>query len=241
MEGIVAKDASGSYQEGTRSTSWLKVKNVESQEAIIIGYTAPRASRKHLGALVLGAYEGSRLRYIGHSGGGFTDKELGEMFDRLSKIKLKSSPVDEKVPMNSPITWVKPKYVCEVSFSEWTPDGRMRHPVYLGLRNDKKPLEVIREEVLDVKQTKKNKNTPLSEDVKISHPDKVYWPKEGYTKKDLVDYYSQIADTILPYLIDRPENLFPDNCRSSHSQWPGMKNKDLIVFSADKKKNNGAD
>jgi len=204
LEGIVAKDASGSYLEGTRSTSWLKIKNVESQEAIIIGYTAPRASRKYFGALVLGAYDGSRMKYIGHSGGGFTEKELGELYKRLYKIKQEASPVDEKVPVNSQITWVKPLLVCEVSFSEWTPSGRMRDPVYLGLRNDIKPEEVSREEVIHAKQTKKSAN---SADIKISNPEKIYWPDKGYTKKDLVDYYGQIADYILPYLKDRPQNL----------------------------------
>ena len=207
LEGIVAKDGSGSYLEGTRTTSWLKIKNVESQEAIIIGYTAPRASRKYFGALVLGTYQGSKLKYIGHSGGGFTEKELAEIYKKLNKIKQKTSPVIEKVPINSPITWVKPKYVCEINFAEWTPSGIMRQPIYLGMRDDKKPSEVKREEVLEVKKTKRNTNATMPDEVKISHPDKIYWPKEGYTKKDLIDYYEKVADTMLPYLKDRPENL----------------------------------
>jgi bifunctional non-homologous end joining protein LigD len=149
FEGMLAKDSLSPYREGKRGTEWLKVKTWLEQEAVIVGFTAPRKTRKNLGALVLAAYSGrgknKRLTYIGHSGGGFTEKELADLHTKLGKIRTKTPPIDEKVPVNSPITWVRPKYVCEMRFSEWTPEGRMRHPIYTGMRPDKKPSEVVKE------------------------------------------------------------------------------------------------
>jgi bifunctional non-homologous end joining protein LigD len=195
VEGVVAKEAASPYRDGLRNGEWLKIKSVQEQEAIIVGFTAPRGSRKQLGALVLAAHEGGRLRYIGHSGGGFTEKELAEIHAKLKKISTKKSPLTEKVPVNSPITWVAPKYVCEIKFTQWTPEGHMRHPIYVGMRPDKKPKEVVVE------------LPSAPERVELTHRDKIYWPKEVYTKGDLLDYYEKIAPTLLPYLKDRPENL----------------------------------
>ena len=226
IEGMVAKDAASPYLEGKRTESWIKVKTQHSQEAIIVGYTEPRGSRKNLGALVLAVYEGKRLRYIGHSGGGFTHRELRDLCQMLSKERVAKSPVEEKVPINSPITWVKPKHVCEVSFTEWTPEGRMRHPIYKGLRPDKKPSEVVREEVKENRVSQKvrrrdgaggrenhQQGFPRPErdtgstKQEFTHLDKIFWPKKGYTKGDVIDYYDRMAPVILPYLKDRPLNL----------------------------------
>lgn len=200
LEGMVAKDPKSPYREGVRGGDWLKVKNLNTQEAVIIGFTKPRGSRKHLGALVLGAYENGRLRYIGHSGGGFTDRELAELHATLSKTVRNTAPLKERVPINSPITWVNPKYVIESAFSEWTPEGYMRHPVYAGLRIDKKPEEVVRE-------FPRNEAAEKVKSPHFSNLDKVFWPEEGYTKGDLIEYYDRLAETILPYLKGRPENL----------------------------------
>jgi bifunctional non-homologous end joining protein LigD len=203
FEGIVAKEALGSYHQGRRSTSWLKIKNIQEQEAVIIGYTEPRGSRKHLGALVLGAYDNGLLKYIGHSGGGFTETELKELKSILRERTLEQSPIDEKVPDNSPITWVEPRYVCQVKFTEWTPDGRMRHPIYAGLRRDKSAHEVI------VEHPDSKPVTLLESDTKahFTNEHKIFWPKEKFTKGDVIHYYEKIADIILPYLKDRPESL----------------------------------
>lgn len=213
IEGMVAKDANSIYREGVRSDSWIKIKTHQEQEAIIIGYTKPRGSRQHLGALVLGAYIEGKLRYIGHSGGGFGDKELKDLYAKLEKIKTNTSPVAEKVPINSEITWVKPQYVCQISFTEWTKSGRMRHPIYKGLRVDKKASEVGKEvaahsETLIKKPAaKKQPAKKKTEGATLTHLDKVYWPEEGYTKGDLIHYYDEMADILLPYLKDRPQNL----------------------------------
>jgi bifunctional non-homologous end joining protein LigD len=202
LEGIMAKDNNSPYREGTRSGEWLKIKAVQEQEAIIVGYTDPRGSRKLLGALVLAVYDGKKLKYIGHSGGGFGGEEIKDLYKKLQKIEVKKSPLKEKVPVNSPITWVKPKYVCQLRFSEWTKDGRMRHPIYLGLRTDKEPTEVTDEVTVE-----KKKAAPHKEQPKLTNLDKVYWPEEGYTKGDVLAYYESVADLLLPYLKDRPQNL----------------------------------
>jgi bifunctional non-homologous end joining protein LigD len=211
FEGILAKDGSSKYLEGKRGDSWLKIKSWNEQEAIIVGFTEPRGSRKKIGALVLAAYNKDELKYIGHSGGGFTQSELSEMHKILEKITTDKSPLKEKVPINSPITWVKPQYVCQIKFSEWTKDGRMRHPIYAGLRKDKKAKEVVIERPEVVQKIQEERTIELQEKPKekpaFSNLDKVYWPKDGYTKGDLINYYEKMADIILPYLKDRPESL----------------------------------
>lgn len=213
FEGIIAKDMHSSYVEGHRSASWLKFKYQNEQEAIIVGYTEPRGSRKKFGALVLAAYRENTLIYIGHSGGGFTDTELGKIYTKLSKIKIETSPFSEKIPINSPISWVQPKYVCQVKFTEWTPDGRMRHPIYAGLREDKDPKDVVIEKpgesdtIIESKPSRIKKNTSEISDQKFTNLDKIFWPGEKHTKGDVIGYYEKISDIILPYLKDRPESL----------------------------------
>jgi len=208
LEGMIAKDGTSTYEEGVRSGAWLKIKSFHEQEAVIVGFTEPKGSRKKIGALVLGVYEGNTLTYIGHSGGGFTDAELIDLHTKLSRTKRKSSPLQEEVPEHSKITWVTPRYVCVARFSEWTKDGRMRHPIYRGLRSDKSAKEVTKE-----LPTKENaKETLLTKhrvkgSVTITNREKVFWAEEGYTKGDVIDYYDRIADTLLPYLKDRPQNL----------------------------------
>ncbi len=146
LEGIMAKNMRSPYREGERSHEWLKIKTGLRQEAVIGGFTAPRKTRKHLGALLLGVYEGDRLVYVGHAGGGFNQASLKEVRDKLEPLIQETSPFD--VPprhTNAPVTWVRPDLVCEVTFSEWTKDGIFRQPIFLGLREDKDPREVVRE------------------------------------------------------------------------------------------------
>ncbi|MGE5139956.1 MAG: non-homologous end-joining DNA ligase, partial [Rudaea sp.] len=145
LEGIIAKDGSSIYQPGVRSDSWLKIKTRRQQDAVIGGFTRPRGSRKKFGALVLGVYEGDDLVYIGHTGGGLTNEELDEVYRRMEPLVTDRSPFKVKPKTNTPATWVKPDLVCEVLFHEWTPEGYMRQPIFLGLREDKKPREVTRE------------------------------------------------------------------------------------------------
>lgn len=214
LEGMIAKDTNGIYLSGKRSKSWLKVKTHMRQEAVIAGWTEPRGSRKDIGALVLGVYENGSLIYIGHAGTGFGSEKLGELKKLLTPLKQNESPFASPPKTNMPATWVKPKVVCEVAFTEWTPDGSMRHPVFVGLREDKKAGKVIREMPEDVKpaETKSQnaKNKSLKADghkLELTNLDKVYFPKDGFTKGDLVQYYGRVSEFILPYLKDRPESL----------------------------------
>jgi bifunctional non-homologous end joining protein LigD len=141
-EGIIAKKTDSIYEEGRRGMSWLKIKIINEQEALICGYTAPRGSRKKIGALVLGMYEGKKLQYIGHCGGGLNEASIGDLYEQLQPLIAKTSPFEEKVATNMPVTWVKPKLVCQVKFQEWTGDGHLRQPIFLGLREDKPAKDV---------------------------------------------------------------------------------------------------
>ncbi len=145
LEGIIAKDAQSPYRSGQRSREWLKIKISQEQETVIGGFTEPRGSRKKLGALVLGVYEKGKLVYIGHTGGGFNDKTLDLVYNKLIKLKTDKSPFAMTPKTNAPVTWVKPKLVAQVKFEEWTGDNHMRQPIFLGLRPDKGPKEVRRE------------------------------------------------------------------------------------------------
>jgi bifunctional non-homologous end joining protein LigD len=145
LEGIMAKRADSRYVSGGRTDNWLKIKTSKRQEAVIAGFTAPRRTRPFFGALVLALREKTGWRYIGHVGTGFSHKTLEELHGKLMKLKSAKSPFPAKVKDEAVTTWVKPSLVAEVKFTEWTSSGEMRHPVYLGLRTDKRTDDVTRE------------------------------------------------------------------------------------------------
>jgi len=145
LEGIIAKKANSIYYSGQRSKEWLKIKTHKRQEAVIAGFTRGRGGRKYFGALVLGVYENGRFIYIGHTGGGFTEKSLAEVTHKLLPLIQQKSPFHEVPKTNMPVQWIKPELVCEVEFQEWTEDGHMRVPIFMGLREDKLAREVKRE------------------------------------------------------------------------------------------------
>ncbi len=235
LEGIMAKQASGQYLPGKRAQQWLKIKTHQRQEAVIGGYTQPRGSRQYFGALVLGVYEGDDLVYIGHTGGGFDDAKLKNIHQKLQQLEIDVCPFKVKPKTNAPARWVKPQLVCEVEFSEWTGDGSMRHPIFIGLRHDKNPKEVVREMPLSnsgpgdrsSKLGAKNGSVAQSTNpeprtltttadqevtigrhkLKLTHLNKIYWPDDGYIKGELLNYYRDIAATMMPYLKDRPCSL----------------------------------
>ena len=229
LEGIMAKKADSKYYPGKRTSDWLKIKHHKTQEAIIAGYTQPSGGRKYFGALILGVKEarpdgkvgrGKKLRYIGHTGGGFNQASLKEMYEKLQPLVQSTSPFDEKFKTNSPVTWVKPQLVCEVKFAEITSDGKLRQPIFLHLRNDKDINEVT---MANTKTTPKpTSKTEATEEnsgnddsvftfgrskVKATHLNKIYFPEDGITKGDVIKYYISMADYILPYLKGRPESL----------------------------------
>jgi bifunctional non-homologous end joining protein LigD len=144
-EGLIAKNAESPYRTGKRSSDWRKLKIVWRQECVVGGWTEPRQSRSHFGALLLGVYDKNGLTYIGHTGTGFTETELTRVSKLLRKLERSTCPFVQRPKSNERPHWVEPKLVVEVKFTEWTADGKLRHPVYLGLRDDIDPLKVRRE------------------------------------------------------------------------------------------------
>lgn len=220
LEGIVAKRADSEYHEADRGYDWLKIKTHLRQEVVIGGFTEPRGSRQYLGALIVGVYKHGELQYVGHSGGGIPDDQRKALRAKLDKLERKTSPFAVEPKPNAPVHWVKPELVCEMNFAEWTSEGSMRQPKFVGMREDKKPAAVKREDAKlspqsDTASRKPGKREQKTSSkgvsnmatVEFSHLDKVFFPKHGYTKGDLIHYYESVAAYILPYLKDRPHSL----------------------------------
>jgi bifunctional non-homologous end joining protein LigD len=213
LEGIMAKKADSHYYPGKRTNEWLKIKNHKSADVLIAGYTKPTGSRKYFGSLVLAVKKGKQYKHVGHAGTGFDDKKLKELYDLFQGYKQSGAPFNEPVEVNESVTWLKPVLVCEVKFTEWTKDEKLRHPVFLQLRYDKSSKEIDMKNVKPVKK-KTEKDAGKTAEIKagratvnITNRDKIYWPKEKITKGMMIDYYQSIADQILPYLKDRPQSL----------------------------------
>ena len=238
LEGVVAKRAGSAY-ESRRSREWLKIKIANEQEFAIGGFTQPQGSRDYFGALVLGVYEDGKLRWAGNVGTGFDQKLLADLYARLKLLVTEECPFAERPKPDRGMTWVKPELTCQVKYAEWTQDNHLRAPVYVGLRNDVEPGQVVRESVGRRKRLPHLPADPsaagwdrrfrlssslLPEDVgeaareidghrlKFTNLAKVFYPDEGYTKRDVLNYYAGVADLILPHLKDRPLSLkrYPD-------------------------------
>jgi len=268
-EGVIAKRVDARYEPGYRSRNWLKLKIEFRQEFVIGGYTEPRNSREHIGALLLGYFDQDRFIYVGHTGGGFTRQGLEEMYRRLKSLEIKTSPFVETPKTNERAHWTKPEVVVEVKFSEWTADRRLRQPIFLGVRDDKDANEVgieptsvqkksthsgsinrrdahtsipartsiaarasttakpastkSRAKASTTSRAKVDTDSLLSQltelekkggdgtldlgrgkTLKVSNLEKVFFPKEKYTKGEAMRFYARIADFILPTILDRP-------------------------------------
>ncbi|MGH7929327.1 MAG: DNA ligase D, partial [Candidatus Binatia bacterium] len=209
LEGIVAKKTNSRYAGG-RSRDWIKIKCHRRQEFVIGGYTGPQGGRTCFGALHLGLYQGGKLVYVSKVGTGFDSKTLRSIWEKMQPLRRSTSPFQAKSPRGRGHSWVEPKLVCEVRFSDWTDDGGIRHPAFLGLRADKNPEDCRKDEPerIDFRElasaVSENPVDPDKKAVSFTNLNKIFWPKEGYTKGDLVDYYRAIAPFLLPYLKDRP-------------------------------------
>ena len=285
-EGLIAKRADSRYVSGKRTPDWRKLKIVQQQEFVIGGWTEPRQTRAYFGALLLGVYgassssSSSGLTYAGHVGTGFDERELSRLMKLLKPLETAICPFRDRPPSNERPHWVQPTLVAQVKFTEWTADGNLRHPVYLGLRNDKKPEDVVREQTTRVrasaaarvapdragtarpqtntKTTTKTKPSatvraqadttsearprkadtasratmtvsrleaaaiveqlnaiehgkgdgilalPGERKLSVTNLRKVFWPRQKFTKGDLLRYYAQVAPFILPAVADRP-------------------------------------
>jgi bifunctional non-homologous end joining protein LigD len=235
-EGIMAKKADSPYSIGQRSNAWLKIKISQQEEAIIIGVTESKKSRNYFGALLLGQYNGKTLKYIGKCGTGFTEATLKDLYKKFQANFTDASPLGEKIPIRDKIQWIKPKFVAQIKFTEWTEDHHLRHPVFLGLRTDKSANEV--QFTGKIKEVMKQDNFEKVErenefDLKVgkttlhlTNQNKVYFPESGITKGDIVNYYNEVADLLLPYIKDRPQsmNRFPNGING-----PSFYQKDVDV------------
>ena len=261
LEGVIAKKADSVYRPGDRTREWLKIKVNLRHEVVIGGYTVNDGTNKLFSSLLVGVHENGELVYTGKIGTGFNVKTQQEMMAKFKPLVTDKSPFSTTPDVNKPsrfrpnppnatVTWLKPELVCEVSYTEVTSDGVMRHPSFEGMREDKKPKDVMREKPVKTEeavkaangkrqsakkkgQTTKTKDTtqlikPVSSkerktllnptektqvkiinghELKFSNLNKIYWPKEKYTKRDLLNYYYQVAPYILPYLKERPQSL----------------------------------
>ncbi len=216
LEGIVSKRADGTYV-GRRTRSWLKIKCLARQELVIVGYTDPAGSRKGFGALLLGVRDAAAapLRYAGKVGTGFDERTLTALAPRLAALERRTPPVDAASArgLGRGVHWTVPELVAEIGFSEWTADGRLRHPTFHGLREDKPAREIVVERAAppptpDAADPPGLAPAPAgAAPVKLTHPDKVLFPDPGITKRELADYWQQVAEHALPYLRDRPLTL----------------------------------
>ncbi|WP_312333836.1 DNA ligase D [Sphingobacterium sp.] len=267
LEGIMAKRKESTYHLKDRSHDWLKIKANRRQEVVIGGFTKNDGSSKLFSSLLVGLYDGKKLVYTGKVGTGFNTKLQQEMMVQFKPLITKNSPFDDEPDINKPsqfrpnpphavVTWLRPELVCEVSFTEMTSDGVMRHPSFDGMRDDKNAQKVIFEEeqsvadiVNDVEDQGERSRNSIAADVsftasssedslsllkspyakkyktmlnpndktqvrkvnghelKFTNLDKIFWPEEKITKRDLINYYDQAAPFILPYLKGRPQSM----------------------------------
>jgi bifunctional non-homologous end joining protein LigD len=252
-EGLIAKKADSRYAVGKRSSDWRKIKFVRRQEFVIGGWTEPRNSRSHFGALLLGVYEGTALHYVGHTGTGFTEHELTRVARMMRPLEISACPFVTRPRTNEPAQSIRPELVAEVKFTEWTTDGKLRHPTYLGLRDDIDPKTIRREPIVRVpsmkrqgeEESRRRSTAPVTGGpgateayalklpqnlqrlvqllheleegpgsgvlplpgghvLEVGHLKKVFWPKAGITKGELLRYYVWVSPWLLPVLKDRP-------------------------------------
>jgi bifunctional non-homologous end joining protein LigD len=192
-EGIIGKRLTSIY-EGRRSKEWVKVKALNQQELVIIGFNPSSATNREIGSLHLAVMKDGELHYAGKVGTGFTSKMRVELMNMLSRDIIDKAPAKDS-PRVKVATWVKPRHVAQVAFTEWTHDDKLRHPSFLGLRPDKGVQEVVREKPV------------TSSRVTLSHPERVLYPKDKITKQDLANYYEAMSEPLIRALKDRPLSL----------------------------------
>jgi bifunctional non-homologous end joining protein LigD len=248
LEGLVAKHKTSTYKQGIRSREWLKIKHIKTQDCVVIGYTEGEGNRKnYFGSLLLAAYDNnSKLRFVGHTGSGFDFVQLDEIYKKLKAMRIEKCPIDYVPYTNRDPTWIRPKLVAEIKFSDWTEEKIMRAPIFLRFREDKapkdcfiegeKPIEKVLEEPLKEEELKPQKENSVIKQANsdsayystFSNLEKVFWDKNSthpqLTKKDLIKYYDKISSYIIPHLKDRPLSLsrYPNGIKGKsfyHKNW----------------------
>jgi bifunctional non-homologous end joining protein LigD len=250
LEGVIGKRKGSPYEAGRRSASWLKVKSTLTADFVVGGYTRGKGSRAPLGALLVGYWDRSKLRYASHVGSGFDDELLAQARKRLEPLRRDKCPFEHKPELHSPTVWVEPKVVVEVKFQNWTDDGFLRAPVFLRFRDDIEPKDVRRgkastgkraaEAQTEIEAVLRQLDTPKAalvlavdgQQIRVTHLDRIYWPADtalrqpALTKRDLLRYFVQVSPYILPHLADRPLTMIrmPDGIngqRFYQKHWHG--------------------
>ena len=225
LEGILAKQANSPYRAG-RSPAWLKIRTRQSDDFVVVGFTASKGSRTGYGALLLAQYVDGSLIYSGRAGSGFSDKQLSDIRVTLEQMRRSTPACGGPIPTEKGITWTEPRLVCEVEYTECTEEGLLRQPVFLRFREDKRPEECIRSGAGALWAGGKRRNGEEEQETVVARPEprseprtvnftnleKIFWPDDGYNKGDLIEYYRSVSPWILPYLADRPVVLtrYPD-------------------------------
>ena len=231
LEGIVSKLADAPHRAG-RSKDWLKSKCSARQEFVVAGYVPSTAAASAIGSLIMGVYDGEKLHHVGRVGTGYSATLARDLFKTLKAMRIDRSPFAEKLTSDAArgAVFVEPKLVAEVEFRAWTADGNLRHAAFRGLREDKVAKDVTRESAAAEKAEK-----PQVRKVKLTHPDRIYWPDAGVTKEGLADYYTEVWPKIAPFIVDRPlallrapEGIEGQTFFQKHG-WRGM-NKEIALF-----------
>lgn len=251
LEGIIAKKKDAPYYPDSRTKSWLKIKIEQRHEAVICGYTRKRNTDRLFSSLILGIYKKNKLQCIGQVGTGFTTVSQQEIMQQMKPHMVTACPFETLPVITDQVVWLQPFLVCEVKYTELTNEGVMRHASFQGLRDDKHADELNHETkteaatfVKDVIPneadfiSKKNADQVVTidgHDLKLTNLQKIYWPKEKITKGELLDYYYQVADFIMPYMADRPQSLnrFPNGIDGKsfyHKDMGGKVDKWLNTF-----------
>ncbi len=232
LEGVVGKRNDSGYQPGRRSAAWLKIKGIETGDFVIGGYTEGKGSRAPLGALLVGYWNGKRLRYASHVGSGFDGDILSRIKEDLRALHTRDCPFSEPPPLHRKTHWVKPRLVAEVRFQDWTDEGFLRAPVFLRFRDDLDARKVRRPTPVRAASGHQERKAPAGElgdvlrqlanprasfvlevggsAVRLTHLDRIYWPPEpalkqpALTKRDVLRYLAEVSPHMLPHLADRP-------------------------------------
>lgn len=206
FEGVIGKRKDSVYAS-RRSTDWIKLKCSHRQEFVIGGYTDPQGSRTGIGSLLLGVHdEGGALRYAGNVGTGFSERVLADLARRLGALRTQDSPFAQPRSIPRKVHWVRPTLVAEVSFAEWTKEGKVRHAVFRGLRDDKPAAAIVHEEPAHLQGAAPSRAARVG-GLQVTSPARVVDPSTGFTKLDLVRYYATVAPLMLPHLQGRPVSL----------------------------------